>query len=196
VGIRGLPVATLKEEYEQRKNSRPSIIDAPSNRERTLRLFERLIPILVPVAGGLWAVILFTNNRLEVATKQADEQAAYSRTRLVEAQKPFIDHQFGIYKDLTKLLGNLLVFRDASDRPKWENFYDEYWRMAIGPVNFVENDDVRAANRKFGQALVEYRSEGNNDTYNKVRTTSEELILEMKKDLKSSWTTGELGTKK
>ncbi len=52
------------------------------------------------------------------------------------------------------------------------------------------------ANEKFGQALIAYRQDGNDATYKKVRDTSEALITAMKNDLKSSWTTGELGTKK
>ena len=194
-GIRGQTVATLKEEYEQRKSLRPVEQQQPSTRERTLRLFERLLPILIAVAGGIWAVVLFTNNRTEVAARQVSEQAAYSRARLVEAQKPFIDHQFAIYKDLTRLLGELLVFREG-DRPKWDKNYDEYWRVHIGPMHFVEDATVREANLKFGEALESYRQVGNADTYRKVRETSEALIIAMKNDLKASWTTGELGTKK
>ena len=193
-GDKGWQVTTLKEEYEKRKASLPTG-EPLSGRERILRLFERLIPILIPVAGGIWAIVLFADNRTEVAEKQAIEQIAQSRTRLVEAQKPFIDHQFGIYKDLTRLLGDLLVFREE-DRPKWDKLYDEYWRVHIGPMHFVENDAVREANLKFGQSLQEYRQVGNTETYQKVRDTSEALITAMKNDLKSSWTTGELGTKK
>src|SRR4051812_33915952 len=130
-----MPVATLREEYEQRKKARREAPETLTNRERTIRLFERLIPVLVPVAGGLWAVILFTNSQGELAVKAAAEQAAQSRTRLVEAQKPFIDLQFATYKELTLVLGQLLIYNNG-ERERWDKMYDVYLRMTTGPMRF------------------------------------------------------------
>jgi hypothetical protein len=192
-----MPVATLKEEYEQRKKARPDTPESASGRDRVIRLFERLIPIFVPVAAGLWAVVLFTSNRSEVVTKEATEQAAQSRARLVEAQKPFIEHQFNTYRDLTKLLGQLLVYNEKTgERERWEKNYDDYLRVITGPMHFVESDAVRQAVNAFNVDLENYRREGGWDFYRAAQKSGETLIVAMKNDLKSSWTTGDLGTKK
>jgi hypothetical protein len=192
----GHPMATLRDEYEQRKNQRK---DAPDNstRDRILKFVERLITISVPVVGGLWAVYLFTANQTEVAAKDAEQQVAQSRARLVEAQKPFIEYQFGVYRDLTKLLGDMLFYREQpGERDKWFQNYDSYWRLTSGTMHFVESDTVQDAISEFNTALERYRAEGGMDNYQNVRKAGEKLIVALKNDIKSSWTTGELGTKK
>ncbi|MET4356913.1 hypothetical protein ABIC08_006878 [Bradyrhizobium sp. RT9b] len=190
-------MATLKEEYEQRKNTHREAPDSLTNRERTIRLFERLIPMLVPVAGGLWAVILFTNSQSELAAKAAVEQAAQSRARLVEAQKPFIEYQFAVYKDLTKLLGEMLFYYEQpGEREKWFRNYDSYWRLTSGTMHFVESDTVRDAVNDFNVVLEKYRADGGMENYQNARKAGETLIVTMKNDQKSSWTTGELGVRR
>ena len=187
---------TPREEYELRKNARKDLPEPSSSRERALRFAERLIPIFVPVAGGLWAVILFTNNQSEVASKAAAEQAAQSRARLVEAQKPFIDHQFGTYRELTSILGQILVYIEKDgEREKWFKNYDLYMRMVSGPMHFVEGSAVRDAVVAFNADLAKYVEIGGWEHYRKIQSSGEALIVAMKNDLKSSWTTGELGTK-
>jgi hypothetical protein len=193
----GYPMATLKDEYEQRKSQQRK--DAPDNstRERVLKFLDRVITIFVPVVGGLWAVYLFTANRTDIASKEAEQQVTQSRARLVEAQKPYIEYQFGVYKDLTKLLGEMLFYHEQpGERDKWFQNYDSYWRLTSGTMHFVENDTVRDAINEFNVVLEKYRADGGVDNYQNVRKAGEKLIVTMKNDLKSSWTTGELGTKR
>jgi hypothetical protein len=142
-------------------------------------------------------VVLFTANQTEVAAKDAEQQVAQSRARLVEAQKSFIEYQFGVYRDLTKLLGDMLFYHEQpGERDKWFQNYDSYWRLTSGTMHFVESDTVRDAISEFNTVLERYRAEGGMDNYQNVRKAGEKLIVTLKNDIKSSWTTGELGTKK
>jgi hypothetical protein len=189
-------MSTLKDEYEQRKGQRKDATDN-STRQRVLKVLDRVITILVPVIGGLWAVYLFTANRTDLASKEAEQQASQSRARLVEAQKPYIEYQFGVYKGLTKLLGEMLFYHEQpSEREKWFQNYDSYWHLTSGTMHLVESDTVRDAINEFNAILEKYRTDGGMDNYQNIRKAGENLIVTMKNDLKSSWTTGELGTKK
>jgi hypothetical protein len=183
-----------EEEYEKQKKA-SAAEPSSSGRERMLRFLERIVPILIPVVGGLWAVILFVDNRVVLAEKEAREQAMQLRVRLVEAQKPFLEHQFSVYRDVTGLIGSLIASRKA-DVEQWDKAYDTYSRSLTGPMRFVENEEVMEANVRFSVALLTYRNDGNEKTYLAVRQTANDLVIAMKNDLKSSWTTGELGTKK
>jgi hypothetical protein len=155
-----------------------------------LRIGERTIPLvlalLVPVAGGLWAVYLYIQNQAEIEAKRVAEQFAQTRARLVEAQKPFLDHQFATYKDFTSVVG---------DRPKWDDKMFRYWRLHWGDVALVEDETVHQAKSIYGEALKQYIAVGNDDTYGKLQDASVVLTTAMRRGIQSSWT-GDLGVKK
>src|SRR4051812_35634971 len=115
--------------------------------QRGLRITERmstlLLALLVPVAGGIWAVYVYTQNQAELASRRSAENLAQTRARLVELQKPFIDQQFKTYKDFTTVIGELLVF--TGDHKVWVDKSLEYWRLHWGPVALVEDEAVHEA---------------------------------------------------
>ena len=166
--------------------------------ECLLQMLERLIPLLlaalVPVAGGLWAVYVYNNNEREIANAHAVDAAAQTRAKLVELQKPFIDQQFATYKDITQTVGELVTF--TGNREEWEKSYYRYWRLHWGAVALVEDKHVNEAKHRYGDALQAYFKEGNVDTFNGLQVASKDLVETMRLSLQSSWTTGELGTKK
>ncbi len=189
---------TLKEEYELRKLRAPREEQPVSARERALRMLERLIPLLiaslVPVAGGVGAVYVYNNNQWEIANTHASDAAAQTRAKLVELQKPFIDQQFATYKDLTQTVGELLSF--TGDKAEWDKSYYKYWRQHWGPVALVEDRSVNEAKVRYGDALHSYAKEGNPSTFEALQSASDGLTAAMRTSVQSSWTTGELGTKK
>jgi hypothetical protein len=189
-------MATLKEEYEERK-LRASKEEQPlSARERLLMALERLEPLLlaalVPVAGGLWAVYVYNDNQWEIA--KAVDAAAQTRAKLVELQKPFIDQQFGTYKNLTQTVGELLSF--TGDRAEWDKSYFKYWRQHFRPVALVEDNAVHQAKIKYAEALKAYSKEGNSNTFSDLEIASKSLTSATRNSIQSSWTTGELNTTK
>jgi hypothetical protein len=177
--------------------SENSVVPPPSHHERWLRLAERIAPLLltllVPVAGGVWAVYVYLQSQSDLAAKQAQEQLAQTRTRLVELQRPFIEQQFKTFKEFTSLVGDLLVY--TGDRPRWDERMHAYWRMHWGDVALVEDEDVHRAKQLYGQALSAYVKEGNDGTYKNLQDASKELTSAMRRGIQNSWT-GYLGERK
>jgi hypothetical protein len=167
-------------------------------RARYLKLLERMIPlsltVFVPVAGGLWAVYVFTQNQADLASKQSAEREAQTRAKLVELQKPFIDQQFATYRDVTKLVSELLVW--TGDRARWDAAYYEYKRLHWGAIALVEDKPVHEAKKLYVDALEDYAKGGSEERLKRIQDASEVLMTAMRSSIQSSWTTGNLGVGK
>jgi hypothetical protein len=166
------------------------------SKERWISLAERVVPLLltvgVPVAGGIWAVYVYTKNERDVVTKQTFEQGSQTRARLIELQKPFIEEQFSTYKVFTGVIGDLLVY--TGDRPTWDARMFRYWQLHWGDVALVEDDAVHQAKLNFGGALKQYMAAGDDISYQKLQDASVVLTIAMRRGIQSSWI-GELGVK-
>jgi hypothetical protein len=127
-------------------------------KERWVGLAERVVPLLltimVPLAGGLWAVYLYLGNQRDVSTKQAIEQSAQSRARFLELQRPFIDKQFATYNEFVKVIGDLLTPYAAYT--EWRDVVDAYWKLHWSGVALFEDDEVHQTKTQFGKTLVEF----------------------------------------
>jgi hypothetical protein len=184
-------MASLKEEYELRKTrAKP---DGPYSLRMSERLIPLLLTILIPVAGAVWSLYTYNQNQHEIARIRSIDADSQIRAKLVELQKPFIEHQFATYKDLTQIVGELLSF--TGDRAEWDKNFYKYWRLHYGPVTLVEDENVHDAKIKYGSALQAYTDKGSAETRKGLEDASQELIKAMNVSLSGSWTTGKLGTK-
>jgi hypothetical protein len=82
-------------------------------KQRWIEIAKRVVPLLltimIPMAGGLWAVYVFLENQRELAAKREVEIHSQARTRFLELQKPLIDQQFATYNEFIRVIGDLLA---------------------------------------------------------------------------------------
>jgi hypothetical protein len=135
-----------------------------------LGLAQAYLPVLTVVGGALWGLFTYLDHAKEAAkTLAASEQnltierrnqsERESRTRLIEAQKQFLDKQLDLYLETSKVVGRLvsedLNFNNwESDRLRFEELY---W----SELTMVEHTEVASAMVEFRTALqpiIEKRS--------------------------------------
>jgi hypothetical protein len=135
-----------------------------------LGLAQAYLPVLTVVGGALWGLFTYLDHAKEAAkTLAASEQnltierrnqsERESHTRLIEAQKQFLDKQLDLYLETSKVVGRLvsedLNFNNwESDRLRFEELY---W----SELTMVEHTEVASAMVEFRTALqpiIEKRS--------------------------------------
>jgi hypothetical protein len=70
------------------------------------------------VAGGVWAVWLFTTAHRDAASDAAKQASDTAQTRLIEAQKPFLDKQLELYVRTSKAVGTLVTTNKDSAKAR------------------------------------------------------------------------------
>jgi len=128
-------------------------------KDRWLGIAERAIPLLltivIPVAGGLWAIFTYTQSQADVEAKRAAEQLGQNRARIIELQKPFIEQQFHTYNGYVNLIGDLISMDPRS--LSWRDAETEFWKQHWSRLALVEDEDVHETKKPFGDALTAYR---------------------------------------
>jgi hypothetical protein len=134
-----------------------------------LSLAQAWLPVLTVVGGAMWGLYTYLSNAQEAAkTLAASEQnqaverkiqsERESRTRLIEAQKPFLDKQLGLYLETAQVVGRLvaepILFGTDKGLSDWEKdrirFEELYW----SELTMVEHTEVASAMVEFRTALL------------------------------------------
>jgi hypothetical protein len=125
---------------------------------RLLRLLERVVPVFLPVVaavvGAIWSVSIYVDGQREAAEKRSREIADAAQTRLIEAQKPFLDKQLELYVRASKAAGILLVTKGST--PEWLTAYREFQSLFWAELPMVESATVETAMVNLREALIRY----------------------------------------
>jgi hypothetical protein len=141
------------------------MVDNPSG-HGILSLAQAWLPILTVVGGALWGHFTYLDQAKEAAKiqaaseqKLADERKSQSerdsRTRLIEAQKAFLDKQLALYVETSQVVGRLVAEDAVGQDPfhLWkmdlERFEELYW----SELTMVEHSEVASAMVEFRAAL-------------------------------------------
>jgi hypothetical protein len=141
---------------------------------RWLRIAERSVPVFLPVLtaviGALWAVHVFVAEQrraAEAIAQHAAENAATiarqaadtAQTRLIEAQKPFLDKQLELYARASKAAGILASLdKDGPDKSTWMTAKREFLSLFWGELPTVENSAVETAMVNLRDAVEGYNT--------------------------------------
>ena len=128
-----------------------------------LELAKGWLPVLSVVAGALWGLYTYLDHQktARAETEAARQQQAAagraqaerdSRTRLIEAQKPFLDRQLALYFQTAQTVGRLVTEAWPSD--DWENDRRRFWQLYWSELTMVEHSGVAAAMSNFGRQLA------------------------------------------
>jgi hypothetical protein len=133
----------------------------PNHPHGLLGLAQAWLPVLTVVVGALWALYTYLDHAKQaataaseaernLATEHAIQSERESRTRLIEAQKPFLDKQLALYFETAQVVGRLVTEGDGlewgKDRARFEELY---W----SELAMVEHAEVASAMVEFRQVL-------------------------------------------
>jgi hypothetical protein len=78
-------------------------------------------------------------------------QRAQAETRRIEATRPFLDRQLGLYTEATLAAATLAT---SSSKEELTLSRQRFWSLFWGELALVEDTQVEAAMVRFGEALV------------------------------------------
>ncbi len=91
--------------------------------QAVLALIQGLLPALTAIVGGIWVAYAYLHQQAETERAQTRQAEQESRTRLLQAQKEFLDHQLNEYEVLAEIAARTVAaararngdgFREAS----------------------------------------------------------------------------------
>jgi len=115
------------------------------------------LPLWTAVIGGLWVVWTYIDNEhqaREAATQLAKRE---SRTRLLEAQKPFLDRQLALYFETAQVAGRLVTL--PRNDPIWQQDDKRLEELYWSELTMVEQPVVAEAMKNFRNALAAFERE-------------------------------------
>src|SRR5271165_886051 len=119
-----------------------------------LGLAQAWLPVLTVVGGALWGLFTYLDHAKEAAKTLAeseqnqaierkDQSERESRTRLIEAQKPFLDKQLALYLETSQVVGRLV----AEDMywQEWSRDLERFEELYWSELTMVEHTEVASA---------------------------------------------------
>ena len=100
------------------------------------------------VAGG-WTVY-------QASASRADTVRSAEISRLIEAQKPFLEKQLGLYFEAAKITGKLVTL--TPDDTEWAASRQRFWELYWSELSFVEDNEVESSMVNFGNQLTTYEN--------------------------------------
>jgi hypothetical protein len=110
------------------------------------------VPVMTGMIGGIWIVAKYLDER---ATTERRTQV----TRLIEAQKPFLDRQTKLYFETAATIGEIMI-RDPKDKAstKWADAEKRFWALYFSELAMVEHCGVDSAMKAFGDQLILHKN--------------------------------------
>jgi hypothetical protein len=142
--------------------------------EAILSLIAGLLPAVVAVAGGLWAV----------HTYLAQESAKVEQSRL-NAQEPFLRKQLDLFFTTAEVTGQLINLKP--DTPEWDAAEKRFWSLRWSEVEMAGDAGIRQAMRRVQYALVQRKTDSRELAKHKLRWMVECLADELRLSLENTW---------
>jgi hypothetical protein len=118
-----------------------------------LQLIQGLLPAITGILAGLWVAKTYLDQQKTNQTQQQIQAEKDSRTRLLEARKPFIDKQLALYIETTKVAGELASTYSSGPTNEWNNSFRRFEQLYWTELSMVEDDNVRLAMEDFYKYL-------------------------------------------
>lgn len=138
--------------------------------QAVLALVQGLLPALTAIIGGLWIAGTYLNDQRINAHKEAI-------SRLIEAQRPFLERQLKMYVEATEVVGKMVTITPSST--EWDGLERRFWELYWTELTMVEDKMVEEAMVKYSKALFDYSG---------VYKTIEAKKVEMKAKNLDLWT--------
>jgi len=147
-------------------------------------LAQAWLPILTAVLGAVWGLWIYLDDQETARRQAADLADKESRTRLIEAQKPFLDKQLELYFETAQLVGRLV--QEPKNTPKWEADVDRFWQLYWSELSMVEHQVVETAMVRFGSELRAFLG-GQSPDRNGLQRAALDLAHAIRGGIEQSW---------
>ena len=143
--------------------------------------FDQLIKIAA-VAGAIvsfiWSVYQWSGDREKTREQARIESHKMIEQRRIEAQKPFLLRQLQLYNETIGVVAKIATSKNDAEIEKSKS---KFWELYWGELATVENQDVEAAMKRFGDALSKGAQQ------DRLQTLSLDLAHSIRISLDKSW---------
>jgi len=156
-----------------------------------LALAQAWLPILTPVVGAIWGLYVFVGNENAAREQAATQSVREGRTRLIEAQRPFLEQKLKLYFEAAEVTGRLATSNWNDPTGDWILDDRRFWVLYYAVLAVVEEGDVASAMINCGAILLELKqTKDAGDRAEKVallKTAALSLAHSIRDDIKRSW---------
>jgi hypothetical protein len=154
--------------------------------ESLLTAFKNWLPVVTVVGGGLWGLFTYIDHQKEVERESRLQAASAQASRNFDARRPFLEKQFGLYVETSKVVGYLVAHQPT--HKDWDENQARFNELYWSELAMVESKEVEAAMVKMGHALSDYmKSSERADTQLAASGAAYELSHAIRKDIESIW---------
>jgi hypothetical protein len=122
----------------------------------------------------------------ESQAQAAQQMSKDSRSRLIEAQRPFLEKQLELYFETAQVAGKL-VSRDIG-APEWWDADKRFWALYWVELGMVEPDVVETAMKTFGDTLRKLEQSPNDPNLkSQLQFAALDLSHAIRSGIESSW---------
>jgi hypothetical protein len=138
-----------------------------------------MIQLLAIIGSAMWALYQY----LDSAERQAQQLAS---ARRIEAQKPFLEKQLGLYFEAAEVAGKLSAWKVADKR--WVGNEARFWQLYWSDLAVVATEEVQHAMDAVGTALHAYKAAPNDEqAHAELDNAIYDLAHKIRKGIESSW---------
>lgn len=148
-----------------------------------------LLPALIAVAGGLWALYKYLRDKKEGLEKDRALREQANKTAEIESQKPFTAKQQEIFFDLLATTSFIATREPENEEekkglPERDAAIRHFWVLFWGALPMVANQQVAIAADAFSVALDKQ------DDFIPLRNASMDLARACRQALGTAWNLG------
>src|ERR1700731_1570362 len=145
-----------------------------------------LLPSLIAVGGGLWALYKYLRDKKDALDKDRAIKEQANETAKIESQKPFSAKQQEIYFDLLATTSFIATREPENDEekkgmPERDAAIRHFWVLFWGALPMVANQEVAIAADTFSVAL------DNENDFIPLRNASMDLARACRQALGTAW---------
>lgn len=110
----------------------------------------KLVGVIGALISFLWSVHQWRDKAADELRQAKSENDRLAKSRKIEATKPFLEKQLGLYTETLHAVAVLSTTTVADERAKATKLF---WELYFGEMAIVENREVEAAMVGLGRAL-------------------------------------------
>jgi hypothetical protein len=146
--------------------------------------------VVAMILGGFWTVSVYSCDRMKEKDKEIGELKRQATAALIEAQKPYLSYQKGLYEKAAEVAGLLTTLKPGE--ALWNTNEDRFWQLYWSELSVVENSNVEAAMVHVCQALIPYKAPPDDVAKKqKLEGAVYELAHAIRDGFRDSWTQGQ-----